>query len=68
MPIVPVDNLLFQIQLQQQKIRELEEENAKLVAALDGKLVDSYIDELQEMIDDYPGDKGFSLIASIAEH
>jgi len=68
MPIIPVDNLLFQIQQQQQKIRELEEENAKLVAALDGKLVDSYVDELQEMIDEYPDEKDFTLVASIAEH
>jgi hypothetical protein len=71
MPYVPPEVMQQTILQQQQRIRELEQENAQLRAALDGDYTQSYVDELQYFVDEFHNPEStisIPIIASIDEH
>jgi hypothetical protein len=63
-----IKRLLNTIELQRQRILDLEVEKHQLQQALDGEYVDGLIEELQDMINEYPGELVRPLIVSVAEH
>jgi hypothetical protein len=72
MPYVPPEVMQQTILRQQQRIRELEQENAELKAAIEANIEDIYLEELMDFVDDCLDMDGDPLllpvIASTLEH